>query len=176
MTPSLPTFSIASAMIWPIDSSELAEMVPTWAISLLVEQGRESALSSVDGCLDGLVDAALDVHRVHARGDRLETLADHRLGQHGRCGGAVTRDVGGLGGDLLDHLGAHVFELVLELDRLGHGDAVLGDGRGAPGLLDDHVAALRTQGDLDRIGEDVDAVEHPGTGLLAEGNLFCTHG
>ena len=27
---------MASAMIWPMDSSELAEMVPTWAISLLV--------------------------------------------------------------------------------------------------------------------------------------------
>ena len=34
MTPSLPTFSIASAMILPIVSSLLAEMVPTWAIIL----------------------------------------------------------------------------------------------------------------------------------------------
>ncbi len=34
MTPSLPTFSIASAMILPMVSSALAEMVPTWAIML----------------------------------------------------------------------------------------------------------------------------------------------
>ena len=34
MTPSLPTLSIASAMILPISSSSLAEIVPTWAISL----------------------------------------------------------------------------------------------------------------------------------------------
>ena len=34
MTPSLPTLSIASAMIVPIVSSLLAEMVPTWAIIL----------------------------------------------------------------------------------------------------------------------------------------------
>jgi hypothetical protein len=48
-----------------------------------------------------------------------------------RCGGgAVARDVGGLGGDLLDHLGAHVLVGVVELDLLGDGDAVLGDGRG----------------------------------------------
>jgi hypothetical protein len=33
MTPSLPTFSIASAMMPPISASLLAEMVPTWAIS-----------------------------------------------------------------------------------------------------------------------------------------------
>ena len=34
MTPSLPTFSMASAMMLPIVSSLLAEMVPTWAIIL----------------------------------------------------------------------------------------------------------------------------------------------
>jgi hypothetical protein len=38
----LPTLSIASAMIWPTCSSLLAEMVPTWAISLLSEQGLAS--------------------------------------------------------------------------------------------------------------------------------------
>ena len=32
MTPSLPTFSMASAMILPIVSSLFAEIVPTWAI------------------------------------------------------------------------------------------------------------------------------------------------
>src|SRR5262249_41611366 len=34
ITPSLPTLSIASAMIRPISESLLAEMVPTWAMSL----------------------------------------------------------------------------------------------------------------------------------------------
>ena len=34
ITPSLPTFFIASAMMLPIDSSELAEIVPTWAMAL----------------------------------------------------------------------------------------------------------------------------------------------
>ena len=33
MTPSLPTLSIASAIILPIEASPLAEIVPTWAIS-----------------------------------------------------------------------------------------------------------------------------------------------
>ena len=32
ITPSLPTLSIASAMIRPMASSWFAEMVPTWAI------------------------------------------------------------------------------------------------------------------------------------------------
>src|SRR4030095_573722 len=45
ITPSLPTLSIASAMILPIDSSELAEIAPTWAISLLVVVGLLCFLS-----------------------------------------------------------------------------------------------------------------------------------
>ena len=39
ITPSLPTLSIASAIVLPIDSSAFAEIAPTCAISLLVVQG-----------------------------------------------------------------------------------------------------------------------------------------
>ena len=35
IVPSLPTLSMASAMILPMESSPLAEMVATWAISAL---------------------------------------------------------------------------------------------------------------------------------------------
>ena len=96
MTPSLPTFSMAWAMMSPIEASELAEIEPTWAISLLVV-GLRDLLQFVDGGDDGLVDAALEIHRVHAGGDVLHAFADDRLGQHGGGGGAVTGDVGGLG-------------------------------------------------------------------------------
>ena len=58
-----------------------------------------------------------------------------------------------LRGDLLHELGAHVLVGVLELDLLGDGDAVLGDGRAAEGLLDDDVAAARAERDLDGAGE-----------------------
>ena len=46
ITPSLPTFSIDSAMMLPTESSELAEIVPTWAISVWSEHGLESPLSA----------------------------------------------------------------------------------------------------------------------------------
>ncbi len=46
MTPSRPTFSIASAIISPIEASLFAEMAPTWAISLRVPQGLARRLSS----------------------------------------------------------------------------------------------------------------------------------
>src|SRR5690606_34282829 len=100
----------------------------------------------------------LEVHRVDPGGDQAGALVEDRLGEHGGGGGAVTGGVGGLGGDLLHHLGAHVLELVLELHLLGDRDAVLGDGRRTPGLLDDDVAPARAEGDLHRVGEGVEAL------------------
>src|SRR5690606_3407417 len=52
----------------------------------------------------GLVDAALQVHRVHAGGNRLQAFVDDGLGQNGGGGGAVTGGVVGLGRDVLDQL------------------------------------------------------------------------
>src|SRR5690606_32644456 len=57
------------------------------------------------------------------------------------------------GRDLLDELGTHVLVGILEVDLLRNRDAVLGDGRAAEGLLDDHVAAAGAEGDLDGAGE-----------------------
>ena len=117
---------------------------------------------------DRLVDAALQVHRVHARGHVLHAFADDGLGQHRRRGRAVTGDVRGLGSDFLDHLGAHVLELVLELDLLGDRDTVLGDRRAAERALEHHVAALGAERDLDRVGEDVHTLDHARAGVAAE--------
>ena len=46
MTPSLPTFSIASASMSPMARSPLALMVPTWAISALSLVGLENSFSA----------------------------------------------------------------------------------------------------------------------------------
>jgi hypothetical protein len=79
------------------------------------------------------------------------------LREHGRGGGAVARDVRRLRGDLAHHLGAHVLELVLELDLLGDRDAVLGDDGRAEALLDHYVTALRTERDLHGVRELIEA-------------------
>src|SRR5690606_2789370 len=60
-------------------------------------------LEFLDGDLHGGVDAALEVHRVHAGGDGLHAFTQDGLGQHGGGGGAVARDIVGLGSDFLDH-------------------------------------------------------------------------
>ena len=117
-------------------------------------------LELLDDVLDSEVDAALEVHRVHAGRNRLGALLDDRLGENGGGGGAVTGEVRGLRGDFAHHLGAHVLELVFELDLLGDGDAVLGDARRAERLVEDDVAALRAQRHLDGVGENVDAAQH----------------
>src|SRR4029450_195699 len=124
----------------------------------------------------GEVDAALEVHRVHAGGDRLGALAHDRLGEHGRGGGAVAGGVRRPGRHLAHHLGAHVLELVGKLDLFGDGDAVLGDARRAIGLVEHDVAALGPERDLDRIGQDIDAADHAGAGVAAKTYFFCCHG
>jgi hypothetical protein len=42
------------------------------------------------------IDAALEIHRIHPRGDELETLLDDRGGQHRRGGRSVAGPVTGL--------------------------------------------------------------------------------
>ena len=122
----------------------------------------------LDGGGDGLLDAPLEAHRAGAGGHVAQALADERLGQHGGGGGAVAGDVVGLGGDLLHQLGAHVLERVVELDLTGDGHAVVGDGGGAELLLEHDVAALRAEGDLDGVGQLVDAGLEAAAGLVVE--------
>ena len=162
-------------MSLPIASSPFAEIVPTCAIDFESADGLESFLSSSTARDDGLVDAALQIHRVHAGGDGLHAFADQRLREHGRGGGAVTGDVGRLRSDFLDHLRAHVLELVGELDLLGDGHAVLGDRRCAEALLEHDVAALRAEGGLDRIGQGVDAAQHASARVFGETDFFGSH-
>jgi hypothetical protein len=99
---------------------------------------------------------------------RCAGLPDHRLGEHGGGGGAVTGDVVGLGGDFLDELGAHVLERVLELDLLGDRHTVVGDRGGAELLVEHDVAALGAERHLDGVGELVDARLEAAAGLLVE--------
>jgi hypothetical protein len=74
------------------------------------------------------------------------------------------------------HLRAHVLELVVEFDFLGDGDAVLGDARRAVGFVDDDVAALGAERDLDGVVEDVDAAQHSVAGVAGKSYVFGGHG
>ena len=142
---------------------------------ILAVGGDARLLEGLGHLLDAGVDAALEVHRVVTRLDEAQTFAEEGLGEHGGGGGAVAGFVARLARDLAHHLGAEVLELVLDLDLLGDGDAVLGDRGGAPALLEDHVAALGTERDLHGVGEGVDAAQNGGAGVTAENDLLGTH-
>ena len=60
-----------------------------------------------------------------------------------------------LGGDFLHQLRAHVLKGVFQLDLLGDGHAVVGDQRSAELLVENDVAALGAEGDLDGISKNV---------------------
>ena len=92
--------------------------------------------------------------------------------KHSRGGGAVAGRVSRLGGDFAHHLGAHVLELVLKLDFLGDGDAVLGDAGRAERLVEHDIAPLRTERDLHRIVEDIHTAQHLVAGIDAEFDFF----
>src|SRR3546814_9188446 len=76
--------------------------------------------------------------------------------EHRRGRSAVTRMVVGFGRDSLDHLRAHILELVFQFDFLRDGDAILGDARCAETLVDQDVAALGAERHADRVGENID--------------------
>src|SRR5262245_15390987 len=138
--------------------------------------------------LDRGFDAALERHRVGTGGDVAQALANQGLGEHGRRGRTVAGDVIGLLRDLFDELGPDLLVGILELDLLGDRDTVIGNGRRAPLLLEDDVAALRAEGDLHSVGKLVhaalettprvlierDDLGHvavpPGTGWLLDGS------
>ncbi|MNI34806.1 hypothetical protein D3C73_888060 [compost metagenome] len=121
------------------------------------------------------VDTALQVHRVHAGSDGFQAFVDDRLSQNGSGGSTVTSVIVGTGGNVFDQLRAHVFEAIFEFDFFGDGNAVLGDGRSAEALLDDHVTAFRAQGRFYCVSQDVDALEHFFTGGIAKQNFFSSH-
>ena len=149
-----------------------AEMEPTLAISFLGLDILGGRLDLGDDGLDGLLDAATDGERVGAGRDVAQALAHDDLGEQRGGGGAVAGDVVGLDGDLLDELGAHVLERVLELDLLGDGHAVVGDGRRAELLLEHDVTALRAERDLDGVGELVDAGRKTVASIFFETDLL----
>ena len=137
-------------------------------LGLLLAQG-------LDHVFDRGLDPAAQGQRVGAGGDVLEALADDDLGQQGRRRGAVTGDVVGRRGDLADELGALVLEDVLDLDLAGDGDAVVGDRRRAELFVEHDVTALRAEGDLDRVGNSVDAGLQGPPCFLAELQLLMSH-
>ena len=120
----------------------------------------------------GNVDAALEIHRVHAGRDQLDSLLHDRGGKHRRGRSAVAGDVVGLRGHFAHHLGAHVLELIGKLDLLRDRYAVFGNAGRPVGLVDHDVAALGAKGDFDGVVENFDASQHAIASIGRESYVF----
>ncbi len=126
----------------------------------------------IDDHGDGLVDATTNGDGVGASCHVAQALVDDDLSEQGCGGGAVTHEVVGLSGDLLHELGAHVLDGILELDFLGDGNAVIGDGGRAVGTLQRNVTALGAHGGGDCVSQGVDALGELGTCVGAENDVL----
>ena len=165
MTPSLPTLlhrfsNHAADFAFAVgrNGADLSDFFRTLdLLGLLADFGNDMRRCQVD--------TALQVHRVHAGGNRLQAFADDRLGKNRCRRRAVAGNVIGLGGDFAHHLCAHVFELVFEFDFLRDGDAVFGGARCTEGFFDDDVTAFRAKRHFDGVGEDIDAAQHAVAGV-----------
>src|SRR6266496_3738405 len=174
ITPSLPTFFMASAMKRPISESPLEETVATCAISSFEVTAFEFFLRSPTAASTA-VSTPRFRSRVHAGGHRFGPFFDDGVGEHSRGGSAVACLVGGLGRDLAHHLSAHVLKLVVEFDLLGDGHAVLADARRAKGFFEHDVAALGAQRHPHSIGKDIDAAQHLIAGVSREFDFLGSH-
>ena len=132
-------------------------------------------LEFVDNSFDSLVYAASDVHGLGAGDNVFETFVIDRLCVDSGRGRAVSGYGGRFGGDFLDHLRAHIFSGVFELNFLGYGDAVFGDGRRPERFLDHNDASGRAKCYLDRRGQLFDALANALSGFLTECNFLLCH-
>ncbi|EMP76643.1 GroEL [Burkholderia pseudomallei MSHR1043] len=139
-------------------------------------RGLADLLQLVDGGGHRLVDAALQIERIQARGDVLLPFAHDRLREHGRGRRAVARRVARLRRNLLHELRADVLHFVRQLDFLRDRHAVLRDDGRAEAALEHDVAALRPERDLHRVREQIDAFDELRARAVVENDLFRCHG
>src|SRR6059036_973050 len=167
-TPSLPTFSIASAITSPISRSR-EEIVATRAMSSLPEISVDC-----DFRFSTTVSTAFSMPRLSAIGFApAETF--FRPSRTIACARTVAGDVVRRRRHLAHELRALVLEDVLDLDLTRDRDAVVRDRRRAELLVEHDVTALRAKGDLDRVGQDVHATLERAARILVELQLLVSH-
>ena len=119
-----------------------------------------------------LFHALLDDHRVQLGGNRAQSVLDHALGQHRGGGGAVASHVVGFGGRFLDELGAHVLEVIRQVNIASDGHTVVGDDGRPEFAREPDVASPGPQRDAHRVGDRVDAIEQRAARGFIENQVF----
>lgn len=139
---------------------------------LALDWDRELLETFNDG-INSELDSSPEIHWVHASGDGFASLLEDGSGQDGSGGGSITSLVVSLRGNLLDKAGSDVVVSIGEFDLLSDSDSIFGDLWGTESLVNDNVSSSRAKGDLDGIGEHVNALEHLGPSLSSELDFFA---
>ncbi len=137
-----------------------------------VGTGDRQGFDLLYGGSNRFVDTALQVHRVHASSNGFQTLVNDGLCQNSCGSGAVTRVVRGFGSHFLHHLGAHVLQLVFQLDFFRHRYTVFGHGRRTERLIQNHIAAFGTQRYFNGICQGVNTSHHALASFVAKYYVF----
>src|SRR5437667_987070 len=175
MTPSFPTFSIASAIKSPMVRSPLADTMPTWATSALLLVDLESFFSSPTTAVTALSTPRLrligswpaatsfapSVKR--ARASTLAVVVPSPATSEVFEATSFT-----ICAPMFSNLSASSISFATVTPSL----VTVG---GAPRLLEHHVSPARPQRHRDRIGEDVDAAQHLGPRVRAEQYQLSRH-
>ena len=176
MTPSLPTFSIASAMISPMVESLLAEMVPTCAISLRSLVGLDRFLSSpVIASTARLIPRLSDIGSCPAATILMPSV---KIGRASTVAVVVPSPATSevleatsltICAPMFSNLSSSSISLATVTPSLVT--------VGAPKLFLQHdVAALGAERHGNGVGEDVDPFQDLLARLLSETNYLCRHG
>ena len=128
---------------------------------------------SLGHSLNSPLNAALEAQRVSASSHVAQALADQCLSQNGSGGSTVTGDVVSLLGNFLDELRTNLLVRILQLDFLRDRDTVVGDGGGAPRLLQHDVTAAGAEGHLHCISEGVQTALKAAACLFVKSNELC---
>ncbi len=142
---------------------------------LVVFTRNRHSLDFGNSSYNSLVDAALEVHRVHAGRNGFQAFFQNRLSQNGCRSGTVTGFVRSFGSNFLHHLRAHVFKAIFQFNFLGNRYTVFGDGRRAERFVDYDVTAFGAKRYFYCVCQGVYAFQHFLTGAVSEFDVFCSH-
>ena len=175
MTPSLPTFCIACAIILPIAASPLAEMVPTWATS----EEEATGLARFSMSLTTAA-TAMSMPRLRSIGF-MPAATDLAPSRTIACASTVAVVVPSpavslvleatsrsICAPMFSNLSSSSISLATVTPSL------VMRGR-AEALLDDDVAALGAERHLHRVGENIDAAQHAIARVSGKFNVFGSH-
>ncbi len=121
------------------------------------------------------IDTALQIHRVHASGNRFQTFANDRLSQNSRSSSTVACCIVSARCNFFNHLRAHVLELVFQFDLFSHCNTVFGDAWCAERFVDNHVTTFRAEGHFYSVCQNINTGQHTIAGVCVELYVFCSH-